>query len=49
MEFDINAIKNEGYDVVTPMVVANYDQYEFTCEKNKAVTVDDTVMILKEV
>lgn len=49
MEFDITAIKNEGYDVVTPMVVANYDQYEFTCEKNKAVTVDDTVMILKEV
>ena len=34
--------------MVTPMVVANYDQYEFTCEKNKAVTVDDTVMILKE-
>ena len=49
MEFDITAIKNEGYDMVTPMVVANYDQYEFTCEKNKAVTVDDTVMILKEV
>ena len=45
MEFDIAAIKNEGYDVVTPMVVANCDHYEFTCEKNKTVAINDTVMI----
>lgn len=25
--FDINAIKEEGYDVITPVVVANSDQY----------------------
>lgn len=49
MEFDIDAIKKEGYDLITPMVVANCDQYEFDYEIGKTVTAKDTVMKLKEV
>lgn len=49
MEFDIDAIKKEGYDLITPMVVANCDQYEFDYEIGKTVTAKDTVMKLREV
>lgn len=49
MEFDIDEIKKAGYEVITPMVVANCDQYEFEYEIGKTVTASDTVMKLKEV
>ncbi len=28
MHFDIDAMKNEGYDLTTPIVITNVDQYE---------------------
>lgn len=27
LEFDLNAIKNAGYDIVTPLIVSNTDDY----------------------
>lgn len=49
MEFDLEAIKKAGYDVITPMVIANCDQYDFEYKIGKTVTASDAVMNLKEV
>lgn len=46
--FDINAIKNEGYDVTTPIIITNSQEYKeikFT-NKNK-VNKEDEMMVIK--
>ena len=35
LEFDINAIKSEGYSVVTPVIVTNSDSYLDIVETDK--------------
>ena len=36
LEFDINAIKKEGYSLITPIVITNSDQYEDIIDDKKS-------------
>ena len=47
MEFDIEAIKNAGYDVISPVIICNSDDYS-QVEKiiGKEVKVGETIMKL---
>lgn len=40
LEFDINAIKNEGYEIITPVIITNSDSFS-----NIDVTVDNKVTL----
>lgn len=47
LEFDMEAIKAAGYDIITPMVVCNSDDYNtFRTNVGKAVTNADAVIEL---
>lgn len=48
LEFDIDAIKKEGYEVVTPVVITNNDEFtEITTEAAGQVKNDDELLKLK--
>lgn len=48
LEFDMEAIKKAGYDVTTPVLVTNSDQYEdIHIEKTGSVQVDEKVIVVK--
>lgn len=48
LEFDIDAIKKEGYEVVTPIVITNSDEFtEITTEAAGQVKNDDELLKLK--
>lgn len=48
LEFDIEAIKNEGYEVVTPVVITNSDEFtEITTEAAGQVRNGDELLKLK--
>lgn len=45
VEFDIDGIKNEGYDVITPVLVTNSDQYKhINIKELKSVSEGDTIL-----
>lgn len=47
LEFDVEAIKAEGFDVISPIVITNSDNYkEIKREINKAVKPGDQIMEL---
>ncbi|WP_225086838.1 beta-glucoside-specific PTS transporter subunit IIABC [Pectobacterium colocasium] len=47
LEFDLEAIKNAGYDTVTPMVVTNADEYHlFSPGSTRQLRVGETVIAL---
>lgn len=47
LEFDMDAIKAAGYDIITPVVICNSADYEtFNTNVNKDVAVGDTVIEL---
>ena len=48
VEFDIDAIKNEGYEVITPVIVTNHAMYEeFIVTRNKTVDKNDLLLEVK--
>lgn len=47
IEFDIDKIKNEGFDLTTPIVITNSDKYNID-EKNNENVDENTVIILTE-
>lgn len=45
VEFDLQAIKNEGYDCITPVIVTNVSDYEnILAIDNKAVTMGEEII-----
>ena len=48
VRFDLDAIKAEGYDVTTPVIITNTDEYE-SIEKADAETVHagDTILTVR--
>lgn len=45
VEFDMEAIKNEGYELVTPIIVTNtMDYLEVIASENKEVNQGDTII-----
>ncbi|RPK03077.1 PTS system, beta-glucoside-specific IIB component [Priestia endophytica] len=49
LEFDIEAIKKEGYDTITPVIVTNSDNYpNMDLSINQNVTYDSTLMSFPE-
>ena len=46
IEFDIEGIKSEGYDVITPVIICNSDEYTFTPHIGAHVKPLDTVITL---
>ncbi len=47
VEFDIDKIKQEGFDVTTPILVTNYDMFrEIITTKNKIVSKGSSIMTL---
>lgn len=49
LEFDIKAIKNEGYDTVTPVVITNPDDYEITILSKETAVAGNNIMTLKKI
>lgn len=48
VEFDIDAIKNEGYEVITPVIVTNHTIYnDFIVTGNKIVDKNDLLLEVK--
>lgn len=48
LEFDIDKIKAEGYDIITSVVITNTDNYsEVICDKTGKVNTDTTVLKVK--
>lgn len=47
IEFDIEGIKADGYDIVTPVVICNSDEYEVTASTG-SVAPGDTLLVLKK-
>lgn len=48
VEFDIDAIKNEGYEVITPVIVTNHTIYnDFIVTGNKTVDKNDLLLEVK--
>lgn len=48
IEFDLEEIKNAGYDCTTPVVISNTDVYEtIDLKLNDRVITGDTIMIVK--
>lgn len=47
VEFDIDKIKKEGYDVITPVIITNYDKFnDVIALKNGQVTSNDYILNL---
>ena len=47
VEFDIDKIKKEGYDVITPVIITNYDKFNDVIDlKNGEVTSNDDILNL---
>lgn len=47
IEFDVEAIKAEGYDVITPVVICNTDQYStFITHEGQSVIAGDAIIEL---
>ena len=48
LEFDMDKIKEAGYELITPVIICNTDDYkEIETVVGKNVTADDTIMKLK--
>lgn len=47
MKFDIGALKEEGFDVVTPVVVTNADDYDFKQSETGSVKTGEIIFDLK--
>lgn len=49
IEADLEQIKAEGYDIITPVVICNSDEFsEIMPEDDKEVASGDTIMVLKK-
>lgn len=48
IEFDVEAIKAAGYDVITPVVICNSDDYATITPRTGTVTNDDPVLELEK-
>lgn len=49
ISFDLQAIKEDGYDVITPVVVCNSDVYQtFTAHTGRCVRAGDTIIELSK-
>lgn len=48
MKFDLNALKNEGYDTVTPVVVTNSEDYELHKASSGGVKNGSVIMSIAE-
>ncbi|BCN29304.1 PTS beta-glucoside transporter subunit IIBCA [Anaeromicropila herbilytica] len=47
LEFDLEKIKEAGYDVITPVILTNSDNYEtFVIEEKKSVKAGEKVMVV---
>ena len=47
IEFDIEKIKNDGFDITTPVVICNYDKFNsLSCNLNE-ITVGDILIEIK--
>lgn len=47
MEFDIDFIKNEGFDITTPVIISNVDKYnDIKVENHKEVTTSSNILAL---
>ncbi len=44
IEFDANAIKEAGFDLTTPVVITNQDNYEITVVQATTVTTQDPLL-----
>ena len=45
LEFDIDSIKKEGYDIITPVVVTNTDNYsDVICNATGTVNKDSSIL-----
>lgn len=45
LEFDIEAIKNEGYDVITPIIITNSDNYmDIILENERKIIKNENIM-----
>ncbi len=47
MKFDIEALKEEGFDVVTPVIITNADNYDFKQSETGSVKTGETIFDLK--
>lgn len=47
IEFDIEAIKNAGFELTTPVVVTNHDKYSISTISETNVTLEETIIKLK--
>ena len=47
MKFDIEALKEEGFDVVTPVVITNADDYDFKQSETGSVKTGEIIFDLK--
>lgn len=47
LEFDINAIRDSGLELTTPIVISNYADYEIEKKVQGAVSKDDILMNLR--
>lgn len=49
LEFDVDAIREKGYDTISPVIVCNTDDYDdVVCITGKQVEAGDTVIELKK-
>ena len=49
LEFDIPAIEKAGYDITTPVIVTNTDDYKaLHLEKVGAVNVEEKIMVVEK-
>ena len=48
LEFDINKIKEAGYDIITPMIITNSDDYSDVIPTDQASVApgDDAITVL---
>ena len=49
VEFDIDAIKNEGYDIITPVLITNVEEYKniFPITASNMVENDEIIKVIK--
>ena len=48
VEMDVDAVKNAGYDVITPVVILNHDSFKNLEKKNGTVSAGDAVILLEK-
>lgn len=45
VEFDSKSIKNKGYNLITPVIITNHEQYkDYSFNENKNVSTNDTII-----